>query len=91
VLTRTHISYFASPTVTESMTSLPKFFQNRTCLKKMQCILNPASGGIFFSVWSTIAKTINFSDLNRSAVARALGRARAMAISMARGWDGKRT
>ena len=52
---------------------------------------NPACGGTFFTVRLTIAKIVNFCDLNRTAVARALGCARAMAISMARGGDGKRT
>ena len=52
---------------------------------------NPACGGVFFTVELIIAKIIIFRDLNRSAVALALGHARAMAISMARGGDGKRT
>ena len=43
------------------------------------------------SVRCIIAKIVKFCDLNRTAVARALGRARAMAISMARGGDGKHT
>ncbi len=54
-------------------------------------ILNPACGGTFFTVRCIIAKIVKFCDLNRAAVARALGRARAMAISMARGGDGKHT
>ena len=53
--------------------------------------LNPACGGTFFTVRYIIAKIVKFCDLNRTAVARALGRARAMAISMARGGDGKHT
>jgi hypothetical protein len=52
---------------------------------------NPACGPTFFTVWYIYAKIDKFCDLNRTAVARALGRARAMAISMARGGDGKRT
>ena len=52
--------------------------------------INPACG-VFFTVELIIAKIIIFCDLNRSAVALALGHARAMAISMARGGDGKRT
>jgi hypothetical protein len=70
----------ASEIFTSSILGLPSFL-----------VFNPACGGIFFTVWSTIAKFINFSDLNRAAVARAIGRARSMAISMARGGDGKRT
>ncbi len=42
-------------------------------------------------MWLINAKIVNFSDLNRAAVARALGRARAMAISMARRGGGNRT
>ena len=53
--------------------------------------INPACGGGFFTVWHTFAKIINFSDLNRLPVARALGRARAAELSMARGGDGNRT
>ena len=54
-------------------------------------VLNPPTGGTFFTVGWDFAKLINFSDLNRSAVARALGRARAVELSMARGGGGNRT
>ena len=53
--------------------------------------VNPACGEGFFTVWHTFAKIIKFSDLNRSVVASALGRARAMELSMARRRDGKRS
>ena len=52
---------------------------------------NPATGGTFFTVGWDFAKLIYFSDLNRSAVARALGRARALELSIARGVGGNRT
>ena len=52
---------------------------------------NPAIGGTFFTVGRDFAKLLNFSDLNRSAVARALGRALAVELSMARGGGGNRT
>jgi hypothetical protein len=75
---------------------MKKTEQKKKCKKKIKhfsvsfCV-NPACGGVFFTVELIIAKIIIFRDLNRSAVALALGHARAMAISMARGGDGKRT
>ena len=53
--------------------------------------LNPACAGTFFTVWRIFRTVDIFSDLNRYAVARALGRARAVELSMARGGGGNRT
>ena len=58
---------------------------------KFPTLFNPACGGTFFTVRYIIAKIVKFCDLNRAAVARAVGRARAMASSMAREGDGKHT
>jgi hypothetical protein len=52
---------------------------------------NPACAGTFFSVWSIFRTVEVFFKKYRNAVARALGRARAMELSMARGGDGNRT
>jgi len=48
----------------------------------------------FFAVWLTACNLINFDDLTRAAVGRALGRAQAMELSIAArgggGGDGKK-
>jgi hypothetical protein len=64
---------------------------NTWCRLDWVILLNPACGGTLFTVWCILAEIINFCDFIRGAAARALGHARALAISMARGGHRKRT